>query len=319
MLNLGKITQDKQTLYKIADMYYNFGLTLNEIANRFGVATMTISRLLAKAREVGIVKIIVNKPIESCLEQEQELKRVYGLTNVIVIKLFKEMEIRKQIAQAAAFYLDQSFKENQVIGIGTGGTTASLVDHLPERVIPGLKIIQLMGGFENTGYINSYDILQNICRKLGAEGTYFHAPVYTKDNMTRDILYKEIFTNSELNNLLHSCNIAILGVGHADLNSIYVKSGLIQPDEMNEIIANGGVGDILGQFFDANGKVLNHSINQRVLAVPLNKLQKIEEVILISAGQAKVQAIKAALKMNLFKTLITDYDSAISLIRASNN
>ena len=311
---MGKVIPDKQTLYKIADMYYNMGLTLNEIANRIGVAPMTVSRLLAKAREVEIVKIIVNKPIESCLEQEQKLKNIYGLTNAVVIKVSKEMDVKKQIAEAAAFYLDQILKENLVMGIGIGGTTAALVDHLPERIIPGLKIIQLLGGFQDTGYINSNDILYNICRKFGAKGTYFHAPVYTKDIATRDILYKEIFTKSELNNLLHRCNIAILGIGNSDLDSIYVKSGFIQPDEMNDIKANGGVGDILGQFFDANGKILDHPVNRRVLAVPIDELQNIEEVIIISASQAKVPAIKAALKMNLNTTLIIDYDSAMSLI-----
>ncbi len=315
---MGKIIPDKQTLYKIADMYYNMGLTLNEIADRFGVAPMTVSRSLAKAREIEIVKIVVNKPIESCFEQEEKLKRIYGLTNALVIKVSKEMDLKKQIAEAAAFYLDQILKENLVMGIGIGGTTAAMVEHLPERIIPGLKIIQLLGGFQNTGSINSNDILYNICRKFGAKGTYFHAPVYTKDSMTRDVLYKEIFNKSELSNLLQRCNIAISGIGNADRDSIYVKSGFIKPEEMDDIKANGGVGDILGQFFNAHGEILDHPVNRRVLAVPIHELKNIGEVIIIGAGQAKVPAIKAILKMNFNTTLIVDHDSAISLMNTEN-
>ncbi|QQO10623.1 sugar-binding transcriptional regulator [Breznakiella homolactica] len=311
---MGRIIPDKQTLFKVADLYYNAGLTLSGIAKRLGIGTMTVSRLLTKAREVGIVQIIVNKPIESCPEQELALKKKYGLKHALVIRLSGELDAVIQIAQAAAFHLDQILKEDLVVGIGIGGTTAALVEQLPVRTIPGLQIIQLLGGFETTGFFNSYDILQNISSKLGATGTYFHAPVYAKDGITRDILYKEFFAHSKLHNLLARCNVAVLGIGVADRNSIYVKSGFIRPDEMDEITAAGGVGDVLGQFFDARGNLVNHPINQRSLAVPAGELSKIDDVILLSAGPAKIPVLTAALKMNFISTIITDSNSAAALL-----
>lgn len=315
---MAKGIQDMQLLYKVADMYYTLNLNLVDIGRRIGIAPMTVSRLLAKAREVGIVQIIVKKPIDNCPNLEQALKKQFGLKNVIVVKISEGMDLREQITEAGAIYLDQILDENSVLGIGIGGTTAALVDHLLERKIPGLKIFQMLGGFESTEYINSFDILQSISRKLGAEGIYLHAPVYAKDSAKRDLLYEEVFSSPKLKAVLASCTIVVTGAGSVDMTSIYVKAGVIQPSEMSEIAAMGGVGDILGQFYDAEGRVVNHALNHRVIAVPLDELRNIPEVILISGGENKILAIKAVIQGKLITTLVTDGDSAEALLGSAD-
>lgn len=302
--------QEDLLLYKVAEMYYVMEYNLAEIAESIGVTPMTVSRLLKKAKEKGIIQINIRTPYDASREEEIKLKEKFNLKNAVVVKP-TGMDVKQQIYKAAGIILDLIIKSGITVGIGGGNTPANTIDHLSERVVPGLQVIQLVGGLGSTGYRNAYDVLQKFSQKLGAAGTYFPAPLYVRDILSRDFLLKEVFDSTGLLKKVKECSLVLSGVGTADTNHIYVKSGFISAEEMNEIKEAGGVGDIFGQYFDARGKLIDHPINRRVMAVPLEKLKKTKEFVLVGQGTVK---IKAALKIGIVTTLVTDYQTAIELM-----
>ena len=56
--------QELELLLKVAQLYYEQGLTQNEIAKKLFISRSNISRLLTQAREAGIVEIKVHYPFE---------------------------------------------------------------------------------------------------------------------------------------------------------------------------------------------------------------------------------------------------------------
>jgi DNA-binding transcriptional regulator LsrR (DeoR family) len=308
-----KEDQEDLLLYRVAEMYYVMEYTLAEIASRIGVTPMTVSRLLKKAKEKGFVQINIRTPFGTSRDHEAKIKDKFGLKNAVVVKS-NGIDVKQQIYQVATILFDLLMKDGITVGIGGGSAIANIVENFPERPAPGLQLIQLVGGFENTGCRNAYDILHKFAQKLGVTGTYFPVPIYVRDSATRDSLFTEVYRNSGLSKKVKKCSLALSGIGTVDASTIYVKSGLIQPEEMEEIKEAGGVGDIYGQFYNMEGQLIDHPINQRVLAVPFEELRNIDEFLLVGGGSNKIMSIRAALKIGMVTTLVTDDQTATELL-----
>jgi len=56
--------QDNEQLFRIAQMYYEDDLTQEEISKELHISRSNISKMLKRARNVGIVEIVVHRPQE---------------------------------------------------------------------------------------------------------------------------------------------------------------------------------------------------------------------------------------------------------------
>src|SRR5690606_41256575 len=65
-------------LVKAAELYYEFGMTQEEVAAHLNVSRPTVSRLLRQARERGIVRIAVVNPKSRAGELERRLVETFG-------------------------------------------------------------------------------------------------------------------------------------------------------------------------------------------------------------------------------------------------
>ncbi|TIT57657.1 MAG: sugar-binding transcriptional regulator, partial [Mesorhizobium sp.] len=59
---------------------------------------------------------------------------------------------------------------------------------------------------------------------------------------------------SEVFDLGKAADLLIAGIGTAEREASLVATGMIEKGEMEEIRRNGGVGELLGHFFDDAGK-----------------------------------------------------------------
>jgi DNA-binding transcriptional regulator LsrR (DeoR family) len=76
------------------------------------------------------------------------------------------------------------------------------------------------------------------------------------------------------------------------------------------------VGDIVGQFYDRNGQILDTPLHDRTVALPLSDLRSMQNVIGIAGGLNKVPAILGALRGGFVKILITDERTAWEILNA---
>ena len=83
---------------------------------------------------------------------------------------------------------------------------------------------------------------------------------------------------------------------------------------MTYIRSQNGAGDILGQFYNTNGDLLelaSQSSNWHALSI----LRNMKHVVGVAGGTEKIDAIYGALKGKFIHSLITDEETALSLLR----
>jgi DNA-binding transcriptional regulator LsrR (DeoR family) len=68
---------------RAAWMYYIAGLNQSEIASQLGTSRPVVQRLIAAAKEEGIVSINLHHPVANCLDYAQLLQENTGLSSAI--------------------------------------------------------------------------------------------------------------------------------------------------------------------------------------------------------------------------------------------
>jgi len=75
-------------------------------------------------------------------------------------------------------------------------------------------------------------------------------------------------------------------------------------------VRRGAVGDILGRHFDAYGRPIESPLAERIIALSLESLRTIPQVIAFAGGRRKADAILGALRGRYVHVLITDEATA---------
>ena len=92
---------------------------------------------------------------------------------------------------------------------------------------------------------------------------------------------KEVFQLSQ------GLDVAIVSVGNRSPNSTMNRFSLLSRDDVASLERAGAVGDVLCRFIDAEGEVIDHPVNKRVIAADPAKLRSARKVILSPGGWAK--------------------------------
>jgi DNA-binding transcriptional regulator LsrR (DeoR family) len=78
--------------------------------------------------------------------------------------------------------------------------------------------------------------------------------------------------------------------------------------------AKGAVGEVLMSSFDARGRPVRMSFQDRVTALDLGQLAKIPCVVAVAHGPRKLAALKGALAGDFLHGLVTDRATAEALL-----
>ena len=113
--------------------------------------------------------------------------------------------------------------------------------------------------------------------------------------------------------MANKLDVALLSVGGISALTTSYRTGYITESDRRSLIDAGAVGDILYNFIDEDGNLVDHEVNNRVISVNLAILRRTAERVLISGGKEKRIALRAALKTLKPTTLITDEQTAMSL------
>ncbi len=102
-----------------------------------------------------------------------------------------------------------------------------------------------------------------------------------------------------------AANVTFVGVGELGENAPLCVDGFLGIDEMRALMAGGAVGEICGWMYDADGRIFEHPVNERVASVPIPSRDTCT-VIGMAQGARKHASILAALRGGLLNGLITD-------------
>ena len=120
----GSRRADVEILLRVSRMYYEQGLMQSEIAARIGYSRPHVSRLLAQARERGIVRVSISHPLERILAIEADLRRRLPIASIRVAEV-PDSDTMGAIGRAAAELLADTLLDGQVLAVGNGRSIAA--------------------------------------------------------------------------------------------------------------------------------------------------------------------------------------------------
>jgi DNA-binding transcriptional regulator LsrR (DeoR family) len=98
------------------------------------------------------------------------------------------------------------------------------------------------------------------------------------------------------------------------------ESGNVLADsDRSSLMAAGAVGDVCLRFFDANGDLIESSVNDRLVGISYEDLKRIPRRIGVAGGPDKLAAVRGAILGGWANILITDLDDADRLIESAPN
>ncbi len=297
---------------RVAWLYFMEGMTQADIAGKLGMTRLRVNRMLVEARTSGLVSIALNSRFATCVELEQILIREFGLKDAVIVPTPDDPDlVPVLLGQAAGEYLSNFLETNRVkgLGLGWGATLRETIRNTRPGRHPDLCINSMMGGLTHGLELNTFETASSLANRLNAECQYLAAPIYAGSPESRDIIlaqdvFREAFERISAN------DVAVLSIGDLSLRSLLIRYGLPRDVTTDDLVSLGAVGDILGQFYDAHGRLLDHPVNLRAIALPLSELPRIPTVVLASGGQNKIPAIAAALKARFGSVIICDEDTA---------
>lgn len=291
---------------RVSWLYYMEGKTQDEIAQIVGSNRSKVLRILAQARADGTVQIRVTSRLSRCVELEAELKDKYGFETVIVVPTPQDpADLPGTIGSELGAYLSQRIGPDMSVGLGWGRTLTSGIPAIEQRQPSGISVISLLGGLTKVSRVNPSDFAWRVADRLAAECYMVAAPVFAPDAASRDALMNH-HGIAEVVERARRLDLAVVSVGDLSPESIFTRYGLLTYEEIISLERAGAIGDVLCRFIDAEGNVIDHPVNDRVLAVHPADLGGAREVILASGGWSKLTAIRASIKLLKPKVLITD-------------
>lgn len=304
-----------ELMTRLASLYYLDNLTQLEIAQRVGLSRIKVVRLLKRARDVGIVEIRLHTPAAMRTSLETALVQRFGLQQALLVAdQTNEDNLRALVAQLAANHLDRHLHDGDTVAVGMGRNVGAVPDAV-SRVAPRqCAFVTAIGGSPLVGQpINSADICRRLAERFGGTSECLYAPAYVESRQLRDAF----LCHDEVQSVLErarNAQIALVGIGDAMDNSAVVRMGCFSADDMTRLRKAGAVGDILGDFFDIQGRSVSAGMNDRVISVNGDALRNIPCVIGIVAESEKAPALLGALRTGIVDILVTSVGNARHLL-----
>jgi len=290
-------------------MYYIAGQNQSEIATLLGTSRPVVQRLIAAAKEEGIVSIGLNHPVASCLNYAQMLKEKYDLIECNIVPAFSS-DITLDSVSYGCYQLMEKYlraDNDKVIGIGSGLTLKKTIRRI-DFDSPNARCVALISAMDAEGKCNYYDdVPLLLASKIQANYYQWPAPRYAQTSLEHQMWCSNRLFNNVLSVAL-AADVIFVGIGSLSQESPIFRDGFITPEQLETLTLQGAVGEILGRFIDANGEVVESDINNLITSYDIRRSRCPR--IAAACGEDKRATILAALKGKWVNGLVTDEHTA---------
>lgn len=299
--------RDSDDLIEAAWLYHIGRMSQEEVSRRMGLSRFKVLRLLAEARERGLVRITVEHETARTLALADRLAGRFGLTEVQVAPEAGAGDdgARRAVGQLAAGYLARIGREGAVtVGVGWGRTVAAMADALSGLRNPGLVFVSLMGSMTRASATSPLDVCVRLAGLTGGRAVFMPAPFLadTAEDARRILAQRMV---REAIEVARSARHMIVSVGECTPDALLSLSGVLTPADADALVAAGAVADSTGKFFRADGTLAPTGLNDRAPSITLDDLRR-ADVALLAAGTGKAQATAAVLRAGFVDRLIVD-------------
>lgn len=314
-------TGDREMMRLVAELYYGRDLRQPEIASLTGFSVSKVSRLLAQARELGVVRIAIEAAPEERPALAHEMSERFGT----LVELTPGRESDSSVAArlcglGAGDVVLRHLPASGAIGIAGGFTIDALASSLPRVDRPGLTIVPVVGGWDaRNRHLDVNEVARRIADRLGAQVRFLHAPGVVDTPEMKKALLSDSSIAAATKHWRH-LEGALLGVGGGPTSHPGYGTVMDRLDDGSRrgLASMEIVGDIGGHFFRLDGEFSEEGWSDRTVAIPVPDLRRTPRVIAIAAGPNKVSAILGALRTRVAHVLITDTPTAEAVLRLAD-
>lgn len=239
---------------------------------------------------------------------EEDLKDILGIERVIIVPSVPGEDCSfPELGRFAATYLKDILKPHSVVAVAEGSTLACIADVMGmDWEMKDTKIVPARGGLGEDLEYQANTIAARMAQRIG--GTYY--PLYLPDQLSSNLV-ESLKADPEINqvlNLIHRCDILLIGIGNA---MELAQQRKLNSEQIEYLKEKGAVGETLGHYFDKRG--------ERVYSTPSIGLdleefyQKERQVIAVAGGDRKEEAILACILGKYPDVLITDESTSLKI------
>lgn len=299
---------------RAAWMYYVEGMTQSAIAEALDIGRVTVVRLLADARALNEVKISLSREIAELPRLEMELQKTFGLREAIVAPLSGPLaDPTSAIGAATGQFISDLIRPDMKIGFGWGRTLMRALGFIDEKAVANVSVISLLGGITKARQYNPSEFAWQLSRIFQADCHLIAAPAIVDSIETKKALIERCGLGT-VYTLAREMDAVVVSVGEMNSDSTSLRFGFFSEADWASLIAAGAVGDVVYNFIDTQGRVIDHPINTRIMSIPLETLQATPERILTSGGPGKTEAVIGALRLLRPTVFITDEITAAAVL-----
>lgn len=302
---------------RVAWLYFMEGMTQDAVASKLGLTRQRVLKILANARQDGTVQVRVTTPLSACVALEQQVETAFGIQRCIVIPTpADESQLTGLLGAMTGIYVSETLQEGMTVGLGWGTTLHASLTSITARNVRQVTVVSLLGGLTRASGVNPPEFAWRFADLVGADAYLLTAPVFVSDEETRNTLHRQPGIADVLSRASR-LDVALLSVGDLSPTCTLARCGVYSREELAEIRRAGAVADLLCQFIDAEGNLLDHPFNRRVLAAYPPSLVNTPRLVLAAGGWQKVEAIRAAVRLLRPSVLITDQTAAEGLLTST--
>jgi DNA-binding transcriptional regulator LsrR (DeoR family) len=294
-------------MHMVAKLHYEADLAQVDIARKLNMSTATISRLLQRARLVGIVRIEVVDPA-SPDDIREELIKTLDLKAAAVVDSPGVGLIGALAQPVGAMLRDLNLAPGSVVGIGWGRAVREVVTAGLPR-IPGVITAPLNGGMQQAApHFQINEFVREAAEQMGGTPCFLHAPYLSTADL-RDLFLTDPSV-AETVALWDRLDVAIVGVGLPHI----LNSPEVSGATADERAIPGAVGDVIRHYYDASGTILPWDGAEGMIAASPEQLRRTPLSIGVAAGVDKVTGMVAAVRSGMINAIVTDTTTARAIV-----
>lgn len=301
---------------RVLSLHYLENKNQAEIAKMLQLSTTKVNRIIRQAREDGSVEIKLNIGNADLYRLEQKLSTLSALNEAVLSPTISEDPLinLKLVAETAANFFLEKLRDGDTVCISGGKAISELVDSINPARSFDVTIVPATGGVQGKHYTDVNHLAFRLAEKLGGKAMQLHAPLFADSVRDRDMLMS-IRSCSDVLDKARDADIALLGLGSVELgNESFFDLRPLTDEEKTTMMTNACTAEVFAYLLNAQGESCFDELNNKLIGLTMPELCDIPVSIAIAAGYEKVKPISAVISRPIVKTLVTDEQTATSVI-----
>ena len=307
-----KISQEKQKkLAYVARRYYLENQRQSDIARELGVSRPMVSRMLAEARELGVVEITVHDPGTRTATLLERLRLSTSIRGGVLVEDGADEDATNQLLSQGAVELLRQL-DTRRLGVGWGYLIGQLVTWLEKHPQPDSTVTDICPLVGNANIpARNYQSNENVrlmAQQLGAAPHFLYLPA-----LPEGVEEKQLLCSTEVYRQIHQqweqLDTALVNIGNypssPDFASLVRYGSLLQQYR--------ACGRMLVYYFNEEGTVIQ-SDQDFAIQVPLDTLRQCPRIIGVCSANTGAKALLGALRSGVFTHLVARSELVRSLL-----